>query len=219
MAELTLVVADKNYSSWSMRPWVVLSAIEVPFEEKLIELKRPHTAAEIAKVTPSGRVPALVTAGHGTIWDSLAIIEYLAEVFPDRGVWPEDVAKRARARALACEMHSSFQTLRTRMPMNIRRHAPMTLSDPALKADIDRVQALWMDALARSGGPFLFGGFTAADAFYAPVVTRFRTYGVPFEGPLEAYGDAVVAHPAVAAWIAGAEAETHVIEAYEVDVE
>lgn len=208
-----LVIGDKNYSSWSLRPWLSLKACGAPFEEERIRLRRPETKAEIFKHSPSGKVPALKT-DFGVIYDSLAIVEYLAEQFPEAGLWPEDPAARAAARSVAAEMHSGFQALRNDMPMDFVSRFPMPEVSETLALNIQRVVAVWKDTRARfgQGGPLLFGAFTNADAMYAPVATRFRTYGVPLaefgdDGTAAAYVDAIYAMPDMAAWLAGAEAE------------
>lgn len=204
---LTLVIGNKNLSSWSMRPWVALSAFGIPFTEVRVALDRPDTANRIARWTHSGRVPVLL-AGDMTIWDSLAICEYLAEQFPDKHLWPHDVAARAMARAVCAEMHSSFASLRTTMPMNVLASLPGQGRTPETQADIGRISEIWEECLSRFGhNEFLFGAFSLADAFFAPVVTRFRTYDVALPPALSAYCERVLAHPAVADWIDGARAE------------
>ena len=214
-AGLKLVIGNKNYSSWSMRPWVAMTAFGIPFEEVRISLGRPETSSLIARHSAAGRVPVLV-AGETTIWDSLAICEYLAEQFPDKGLWPHDVAARAIARSICAEMHSGFTGLRTAMWMNIRANFPGKGRTPAAQADIARVCEIWEDCLARSGQHgFLFGDFSIADAYYAPVVMRFRTYGVWLPPALQAYVDRVTAHPAVARWIDEAVRENDRLEKYD----
>jgi len=204
---LTLVIGTKNVSSWSMRPWVALTAFNIPFTEVRVPLDRPDTANRIAQFSHSGRVPVLL-AGEITIWDSLAICEYLAEQFPDKHLWPQDVAARALARAICAEMHSSFASLRSTMSMNIRASLPGQGRTPDTQADIGRVSEIWEECLSRFGhNEFLFGDFSIADAFFAPVVTRFKTYGVALPPALSAYCDRVRSHPAVARWIAEALAE------------
>ena len=209
---LKLVIADKNYSSWSMRPAVLMRALDIAHEEILIRLAESDTAARIKALSPSGRVPCLID-GDLHVWDSLAIFEALAERFP--GVWPADAAARARARSISAEMHSSFSALRQSMPMNIRKLYPGLGHTPDTDADIARVVELWSDCLQRSGGPFLFGAFCAADAMYAPVVMRFKTYAVELPKPCAAYVEAVCAHPAVAGWIAEAKADARAIPRYD----
>jgi glutathione S-transferase len=208
MKELTLVVATKNYSSWSLRPYLALAHTGQPFREVVVQLGQPDTAANIAKHSPSGRVPALVH-GELVIWDSLAICEYLAELFPQAKLWPEDATARAVARSVTAEMHSSFAALRTHMPMNLRARRPGEGRAPGVAEDIARVTQLWRECRERhgQGGPFLFGAFSIADAFYAPVVTRFVTYGVELDAVCGAYRDAVLALPAMRAWTEASQGE------------
>jgi glutathione S-transferase len=208
MKELTLVVASKNYSSWSLRPYLALAHTGQPFREVVVQLGEADTAAKIAKYSPSGRVPALVH-GELVVWDSLAICEYLAELFPQAKLWPEDATARAVARSVTAEMHSSFANLRTHMPMNLRARRPGEGRAPGVAEDIARVTALWSECRSRfgRGGPFLFGAFSIADAFYAPVVTRFVTYGVELDAVCGAYRDAVLALPAMKAWTEAARNE------------
>lgn len=215
-AGLKLIIGNKNYSSWSMRPWLVLSAFGIPFEEIRIPLGRPETSATIATYSAAGRVPVLI-AGEVKVWDSLAICEYLAEQFPDKNLWPRDVAARARARSICGEMHSGFTGLRSAMWMNIRASFPGKGRTPDAQGDIARVCEIWEECLDRAGrDDFLFGEFSIADAYYAPVVMRFKTYGVWLAPQLKAYMDRVLAHPAVARWIREAEAETDRIDKYDV---
>ncbi|HJV81625.1 glutathione S-transferase family protein [Noviherbaspirillum sp.] len=215
-SSLKLVIANKNYSSWSMRPWLVMTAFGIPFEEILVSLDRPDTSSRIAQYSSAGRVPVLI-AGKTTVWDSLAICEYLAEQFPDKSLWPRDVAARAIARSVCAEMHSGFTALRTAMWMNIRASFPGKGRTPQAQADIARICEIWEDCLARSGPhQFLFGDFSIADAYYAPVVMRFRTFGVWLAPALQAYVDRVVAHPAVSQWMREAIAEPERIEKYDV---
>ncbi len=205
---LTLVIGNKNYSSWSMRPWVAMTAFGIPFHEVRILLDQPDTAARIAEYSASGRVPVLI-AGDMVIWDSLAICEFLAEQFPEKKLWPEDTAARAMARSICAEMHSGFTGLRTAMSMNIRMRFPGKGRTPGAQADIGRISEIWEECMARYGHQhFLFGDFSIADAFYAPVVMRFQTYGVMIAPALQAYCDRVRAYPAVAQWVEQAMAET-----------
>jgi glutathione S-transferase len=215
-ASLKLVIANKNYSSWSMRPWVVLTAFGIPFEEIRIALGRSETASSIARYSLAGRVPVLIS-GDTTVWDSLAICEYLAEQFPDKGLWPRDVDARALARSICAEMHSGFTGLRSAMWMNIRASFRGKGRTPDAQADIGRICEIWEDCLSRSGPHrFLFGDFSIADAYFAPVVMRFRTYGVTIAPALQAYVERVVAHPAVAQWMREALHESERIEKYDV---
>jgi glutathione S-transferase len=213
---LKLVIGNKNYSSWSMRPWVAMKAFGIPFEEVRIGLDRPDTTARVAQYSAAGRVPVLID-GRTTIWDSLAICEYLAEQFPDKAMWPHDVAARATARSICAEMHSGFTGLRSAMWMNVRASFPGKGRTPEAQADIGRVCEIWENCLTRFGPhQFLFGDFSIADAFYAPVVMRFRTYRVALAPALHAYMNRVIEHPAVAQWVAGAMAENERIEKYDV---
>lgn len=212
---LKLVIGNKNYSSWSMRPWVLLTAFGIPFEEVYIKLYQPDTSARIAQYSSAGRVPVLID-GETTVWDSLAICEYLAEQFPDKEMWPHDVQARAIARSICAEMHSGFTALRSVMWMNIRASFPGKGRTPQSQSDIARICEIWEDCLARSGQhQFLFGNFSIADAYFAPVVMRFRTFGVWLAPALQAYVDRVIAHPAVAAWMREAVAEDDQIEKYD----
>ncbi|HJV75418.1 MAG TPA: glutathione S-transferase family protein [Noviherbaspirillum sp.] len=213
---LKLVIANKNYSSWSMRPWLVLSAFGIPFEEIRVLLDQPDTSMRIAQHSAAGKVPVLI-AGETTVWDSLAICEYLAEQFPDKGMWPHNVAARAMARSICAEMHSGFGELRSAMPMNIRARFPGKGRTPGAQNDIARICEIWENCLERFGRhQFLFGEFSIADAYFAPVVMRFRTYGVWLPPVLQAYVDRVVAYPAVAQWISEAVAEPERIDKYEI---
>jgi len=210
-----LVIGNRNYSSWSLRPWLAMKEAGVEFEERRIVLDQPDSKSEILRYSPSGKVPCLVD-GALVVWDSLAICETASERYADGTLWPADPGARARARAVSAEMHSGFVALRTHLPMDIRsRHpdrgaAAQQRADVA--ADIARIRSIWTDCLARSGGPLLFGAFSIADAFFAPVVTRFRTYGVELPAPLARYADTVLALPAMQRWIEAAAAETEVID-------
>lgn len=203
-ARYTLFVGSKNWSSWSLRPWLAMKMAGVPFEEIVIPLRRPETKAAIGLHSPSGKVPALLIAERGketTVWDSLAICETINERFPRARLWPKAPATRAEARSIVSEMHSGFQGLRSALSMEIAsRHATPELNDAA-KADIARIIAIWNAAIARKAkGGFLFGHFTIADAFYAPVATRFATYGIPVPAPARAYMRRVLALPAIKEW-------------------
>lgn len=208
MPQLTIILGTKNLSSWSLRPWLVLRHIGVPFREVVIALDQPETAEQIREHTSAGKVPVLID-GDLTVWDSLAIVEYLAERFPDAGIWPEDSAERAEARAVVAEMHSSFGALRSQMPMAFRDSLPGIAPDRALAADIDRVLEIWISLRERfqSKGPFLFGDFSAADAFYAPVVSRLRSYSVRVEGPAADYARTIWHMPAMQEWLQAAKLE------------
>ena len=215
---LTLIIGNKNYSSWSMRPWVAMTAFGIPFQEVRVLLDQKDTSSKIAEYSACGRVPVLL-AGEMTIWDSLAICEYLAEQFPDKHLWPQDVAARATARSVCAEMHSGFAGLRTAMSMNIRAQLPGRGRTAAAQADIGRISEIWEECLSRFGHhQFLFGDFSIADAYFAPVVMRFRTYGVSLAPALNAYCERVQAHPAVARWITEALAETEVAAKHDAEL-
>ena len=201
---MKLYVGSKRLSSWSLRPYLALAQTGAPFETIVILLDQPETKGEIAKVNPAGRVPVLHD-GDLVVWDSLAICEYAHERFG--GLWPADRAARARARAVSAEMHAGFAALRRDMPMDLVAKKPGVGHTPAALADAARVQAIWREALDRSGGPFLFGAFSIADAMFAPVTTRFRTYGVALDAQLQAYSDAIAALPAMQAWQRDAASE------------
>jgi glutathione S-transferase len=212
---LKLVIGNKNYSSWSMRPWLALRANDIPFEEMFIPL---YTGAadkqKILDVSRSGKVPILVD-GDVTVWDSLAIIEYLAERFPDKRLWPEDPVRRAHARSVSAEMHSGFAALRNECGMNLHRPVRGIELSAEARANIARVQDIWADCRKRSGGPFLFGAFGAADAMFAPVVHRLRTYAVAVSQETQAYMETMMALPAFAEWTRAGLAETLVIAKFE----
>jgi len=206
-APLTLVIGNKNYSSWSMRPWVLLRGRGIPFQERTLKFESADWRENISRLSPSGLVPVLWEGDPGpgfATWDTLAIAERLHDLFPTVGIWPADAKLRAQARSAAAEMHSGFRALRNEMPMNIRARHPGKGMNAEVAKDIARVSALW----AAARGPFLFGEFSAADAFYAPVATRFITYGVNLEGAAKRYHQALLSSPAVQAWNADALRET-----------
>ena len=203
---MLLVIGNRNYSSWSLRPWLAMKVLGLSFDEVRIALYRPGSKEQILRYSPAGRVPILHD-GSTVVWDSLAILEYLAERHPQ--LWPHDAAQRAKARAVSAEMHSGFAKLREHMSMNIRKRYPGKGRTPEVLADVARVDAIW----AQAKGPFLFGAFGAADAMYAPVVLRFRTYGV--EPTNRAYMDAVLALPAMRDWIEAAEREAESIPEFD----
>jgi len=213
MAEYTIYIGNKNYSSWSLRSWLMLKQAGAPFTEVLIPLRGATTRSEIMRHSPSGRVPAL-RHGDVTVWDSLAIGEYLAEIFPAGRLWPEDPRARAMARAVSAEMHSGFSALRSHLPMNMRSSFPNRGVTPEAQADINRITAAWRDCRKRfgEGGAFLFGDLTIADAMYAPVVSRFRTYKIELDEEAQRYGEAVWALPALQEWLAAARNEPMIIE-------
>jgi glutathione S-transferase len=217
MADLTIYLGNKNYSSWSLRPWLVLKRTTVAFEEVVIPLYEPGSRETVLKYSPSGRVPAL-RHDDVTIWESLAICEYLAESFPNFELWPKDADARAVARSVSAEMASGFRALREHLPMNIRSSFPDHGVTPEVQADINRIMALWRDCRTRFGekeGDFLFGRFTIADAMFAPVVTRFRTYRIDLERDAEAYCEMIMAMPAMQEWITAAKNEPMIVEAFE----
>lgn len=205
---LELVIADKTFSSWSLRPWILLRTAGIPFEERSIYLGRDDTRERIARVSPSGWIPVLMV-GEQPIWDSLAICEYLAEAFPDRNMWPEDRMARALARAVTAEMHSGFRSFPTGLRMDVTVRHPRPVMEGKLGSDIARIQEIWRSMRLRFGGDgrFLFGDFGIADAFFAPVVTRFVTYDIPCDPIGRAYMDAVLALPAMQQWTREAVAE------------
>jgi glutathione S-transferase len=218
MSTLQLVIGNKNYSSWSLRPWIMMTMAEIPFNETLIVLDQTDTKAKIAEHSGAGRVPVL-HHGRITVWESLAIIEYLAELFPDRGIWPKGKAARATARAVASEMHSGFSALRNACPMNLRRPRKAIPLSTQVKADAARIDKIWSDCRKTYGksGPFLFGKFSGADAMFAPVVTRFDTYAIPCNEPSRRYMTAVMATPAFREWKEAGVKEPWRIAADEVD--
>jgi glutathione S-transferase len=216
MSDLTLVIGNKNYSSWSLRPWLLMKHLGVGFRELLIPLHQPATRDEIDKHSPSGRVPVL-RQGELCVWDSLAICEFVCEL-TGRG-WPKDPQARAVARSVSAEMHAGFVNLRSEWPMNARARHRRTPVTPGLKADIDRVEEIWNDCRSRfgkSGGPWLFGEYSAADAMYAPVVLRFNTYGAQLSETARWYMAAVIEDPALQEWLRAAHEEPWTIESEEI---
>ena len=212
---LQLYIGNKNYSSWSMRPWVLLTQAGIPFEERLIRFDsfdaNSKFKAELARLSPVGKVPVLIDDGFA-IWDTLAIAEYLAEKFPEKKLWPTDVKARARARSVCAEMHSGFGALRNHFGMNIEASFPeigqrVLSTEPQVRADVDRIVQMWSELLAEHGGPFLFGQFSVADAFFAPVVKRLVGFVVPVPPVIAAYVERMQALPSIAAWTRDALAE------------
>ena len=213
---LTLVVGNKNYSSWSMRLWVLLRGLNLPFQERLVKFESKDWSENIGRLSPSGMVPVLWEGEPGSgfaTWDTLAIAERVHELFPTAGAWPSDAHARARARSLCAEFHSGFRTFRGAMPMNIRSRYPGKGMTPEVTKDIERICALWTDARKTYGGTgsYLFGAFGAADAFYAPVATRFVTYGVELKDAAREYQQALLESPGVKAWSAEAVKETEFV--------
>jgi len=216
-APLTLVIANKAYSSWSLRPWLALRQAGIAFEELLIPLDQPDTRRRVLEHSPAGKVPVLID-GEVRVWETLAILEYLAERFPEARLWPRERAARAHARAVSSEMHAGFAALRQHYPMNVRKRIARAPT-PEVEIDIARIDAMWRDARQRfgTGGPFLFGAFTAADAMYAPVVSRFETYGVTVGPAARAYMDTVLGLPAFKEWVEAAHREEWIVAADEVE--
>jgi glutathione S-transferase len=215
---LKLVIGNKNYSSWSMRPWLAMRANDIAFEEIFIPLYTDNKADKdrILSFSPAGKVPTLID-GDVTVWDSLAILEYLAERFPDKKLWPEDRAERAHARAISAEMHSGFLPLRGECGMNLHRPIGAVALSADARANVVRIEEIWLDCRERYGrrGPFLFGAFTAADAMFAPVVHRFRTYAIEVAPQAKVYMETMMALPAFAEWTQAGLAETLVIAKFE----
>ena len=211
---LQLYIGNKNYSSWSLRPWLLMTHTRIEFQE--IKLRLGWTPdsdfkRRLLELAPTGRVPLLVDAGFA-VWDSLAIAEYLAEQHPDKRIWPAEPRQRARARSLCAEMHSGFAALRDRFPMNIEASLPeigaqVVQQSGAVKADLERIETMWRQQLVQGAGPFLFGAFSAADAFFAPVCARIRTYALPVEADTLAYVQRIFDLPAMQAWCTAARAE------------
>lgn len=214
---MKLIIGNKNYSSWSLRPWIAMTMAGIPFEETVIPLYEPGSAAQILQHSPAGKVPVLID-GDIHVWESLAILDYLAELHPGAGLWPDDRAARAFARSVAHEMHAGFLPLRRACPMNFWLiPKPRPIPDDAM-ANVRRIDAIWSDCVGRSGGPFLFGKrFGAADAMYAPVVARFFNYGVAVSPAARAYMQAVMTTPAWLSWRADALKETWVMPNNEPD--
>jgi len=212
MGGLTLVIGNKNYSSWSLRPWLVLKQASIPFTEIHISLYTPESRAKILEHSPAGKVPVLHD-GAVTVWDSLSIGEYLAECFPEKQLWPRDSTARAVARSVSAEMHSGFAALREHMSMNCRKQLPGKGRTPQSLKDVERIRALWNDCRGRfgAGSDFLFGTFSIADAMYAPVALRFVTYAVELDPVSAAYVKTITTLPAIQQWVAEAKAETEII--------
>jgi len=216
MAELKLIIGNKNYSSWSMRPWVLLAQADIPFTEVQLKFSDDGKVAGIGDLSPTGQVPVLWIDDQ-PVWDSLAICEAVAELHPQKLLWPTAVDARRVARSISAEMHSGFRELRARMPMNIRSAHPGKGRSPAVEKDIARIVSIWESCRSRfgAGGELLFGSFTCADAMYAPVVSRFATYGVTLPPVAQRYADAVLGLPSMLRWRAGALAETEFVPADE----
>ncbi|MBA4796630.1 MAG: glutathione S-transferase family protein [Rhizobiales bacterium] len=210
MDDLILIIANKNYSSWSFRPWIALTAKGIPFREELIPFGPGAAHPKFRELSPTGKVPVL-HHGELRVWESLAIIEYVAELYPDAGLWPSERESRSLARSISMEMLSGFRALRGACPMNMRRPVKAIELPDSVMADVARIEAIWREMRQRSGGPFLFGDFSAADAMFAPVVNRFSTYDLTRDPETVAYMDAMRAHPAWRAWEEAALAEPWIV--------
>ncbi|PSC05120.1 glutathione S-transferase [Alsobacter soli] len=217
---MKLVIANKAYSSWSLRPWILMRALGIPFDEDLIPLDTPEFRPRVDAYGAGRTVPILVD-GDVTVWESLAIMDYLADRFPQKAVWPADIKARAFARTIAAEMHAGFRPLRSACPMNLRKRYAAKDRGQDVASDVARILHLWRQARERfgadAGGPFLFGAFTAADAMYAPVVARFQSYSIPVDPDIRAYMDAVLDHPAFSEWQDAGMKEAWIVEHDEVD--
>lgn len=213
----TLVIANKAYSSWSFRPWILLRHFGIPFEDIVIPLAQETTREQILRYSPAAKCPVLID-GETRVWESLAIIEYVAESHPELAIWPKDKAARASARSLSSEMHAGFQGLRSHLPTNFRRQVSKRELTPEAAADIARIETAWAGARREfgKGGDFLFGDFCATDAMFAPVVSRLHRYDAPVSEASRAYMDKIMALPAWRAWHSDADAEAWRIEKYEV---
>lgn len=214
MGSLTLVIGNKNYSSWSLRPWLLLKHLGLNFEEILIPLYRPDSSEKIRQYSPAGKVPVLLDA-ELVIWDSLAIGEYLHEKFPQAHILPKDPAQRAYCRSIVAEMHSGFLNLRSNLSMNCRRQIRLGEIQETVVSEIRRIDAIWSQCLTKSEGPFLFGSFSLADAFYAPVALRFWTYGIELSQAASQYRDTILKLPEIQEWIEAAKKEPYTIEKFE----
>ncbi len=211
MSKAILIIGNKNYSSWSLRGWLAVKTAGLEFEEKLIPLFEDNHAETMATETPASKVPVLLHDGN-IIWESLAIAEYVAELNPSAKMWPADAAKRAKARAISCEMLSGFTGLRSQYHMNCRRVIPEIAPTEATSNDITRIQEIWAECLSETSGPFLFGAFSIADIMYAPVVSRFKTYEVPVNETIQAYINEILTLPHMQEWTNAAKAEPWRIE-------
>jgi glutathione S-transferase len=212
MSKLTLLIGNKNYSSWSLRPWLVLKYFVIPFEEVLVPLYEGNFKEKILEYAPSGKVPTLIH-GDVVVWESLAIGEYLADIFPQKNLWPKEPGDRALARAISHEMHAGFANLRTQMPMNVRKKLPGLGRTPDVDKDIRRIREIWGTCRSKfaAKGDFLFGSFSIADAMYAPVVYRFNTYEVPLSGLEKTYFETMLSLPVMTEW-----AQAAIEEPYEI---
>ncbi len=214
---MKLLIGNRNYSTWSLRPWLVLRHFEIPFEDEVLQLSGEGWRERIAERSPTGKVPVLID-GDLVVPETIAIIEYLADSFPDKAIWPTDRALRAKARAAASEMHAGFTALRNHAPMNLRASHPGKVDLDSVRKDLQRVERLWGELLLASGGPYLFGAFSAADAMFAPLATRLRTYDLPVSDVVARYVEAIYALPAFQEWLALALQEPWVVDDDEIDV-
>jgi glutathione S-transferase len=205
---MKLLISNKNYSSWSLRPWLLMRHAGIPFEEEKLSFNDPHFHLRVKRYSPAGLVPVLID-DELVVWDTLAIAEYLAERFPDKGLWPEDRAARSRARSVCAEMHAGFAQLRSRLPMNCEAHFASFPLDVVVRRQVARMVEIWRDGRERfgAGGPFLFGRFSVADAFFTPVAIRFAGFDVPLPPVVAEYRDTLLGLPATQEWIAAAKAE------------
>jgi len=214
---MKLLIGNRNYSSWSLRPWLVLAHFGIPFEDEVLQLSGEGWREAIAARSPTGKVPLLID-GDLLVPETIAIIEYLADRFPEKGIWPSNIQDRARARAAAAEMHAGFTALRSHAPMNLRASHPGKVPLDPIARDLHRMETLWGELLDRSGGPFLFGEFTAADAMYAPLATRLRVYDLPVSDQAAGYIDAIYSLPAFQEWLSMAVKEPWIVDDDEIDV-
>lgn len=214
---MKLLIGNRNYSSWSLRPWLVLAHFGIPFEDEVLQLSGDGWRETLAKRSPTGKVPILID-GDLVVQETIAIIEYLADRHPELPIWPADIGQRALARAASAEMHSAFTALRSHAPMNLRSAHPGRVNVDTIAKDLHRLEVLWGGLLASSGGPFLFGDFTAADAMFAPVASRIRTYSLPVSDGAAAYVEAIYSLPAFQEWLAMALKEPWVVDDDEIDV-
>lgn len=214
---MKLLIGNRNYSTWSLRPWLVLRHFELPFEDEVLQLSGEGWRETLAQRSPTGKLPVLID-GDLVVPETIAIIEYLADKFADRPIWPGDLGQRALARAAAAEMHAGFPALRTHAPMNLRAAHPGKVDLDSVAGDLRRLEALWGSLLQKSGGPYLFGQFTAVDAMFAPVATRIRTYDLPVTDLLSGYVEAIYGLPAFQEWLALALREPWIVDDDEIDV-
>lgn len=214
---MKLLIGNRNYSTWSLRPWLVLRHFDIPFEDEVLQLSGDGYRAVLEQRSPTGKMPVLLDDGL-VISETIAIIEYLAETFPEKAIWPTDRSDRALARSAAAEMHAGFSALRNHAPMNLRASHPGRIDADLVRADLHRIEALWGGLLLRSGGPYLFGAFSAADAMFAPLATRLRTYALPVSDGVARYIEAIYALPAFQDWLGMALQEPWIVDNDEIDV-